>query len=226
MLDSFRQAGNPIYIRWIPAHKGVRGNEAADKATKDAAQTNGIRAGVQMGRISEPKGVISLLHQDIQLAARQTSTEGLPGQYTWRIDRALPGKHTLGLYGSLSTEEASVLIQARTGFCRLNQNLFRSGIHDTPQYDCQQAEETIAHVLMFCERWKEPRLRLRAEVGDRWGDISVLLGGYNKRRDPRERSKLLYEPQNKWKPDMRVVKATIAFLQNTGRLANVHTAYA
>jgi hypothetical protein len=37
---------------------------------------------------------------------------GLPGQYTWKLDQALSGQHTLRLYGVFSSEQASILIQA------------------------------------------------------------------------------------------------------------------
>jgi hypothetical protein len=56
------------------------------------------------------------------------NTEGLPGQYTWKLDQALPGRHTLRLYGAFTSEQALILLQARTGHCRLNQYLSRIGI--------------------------------------------------------------------------------------------------
>jgi hypothetical protein len=47
-------------------------------------------------------------------------TTRLLSQYTWKMDQALPGKHTLQLYGSPTSDQASIFIQARTGHYRLN----------------------------------------------------------------------------------------------------------
>ncbi|EXU95597.1 hypothetical protein X797_011313 [Metarhizium robertsii] len=47
------------------------------------------------------------------------------GKYSQRIDIALPGKHTRTIYDDLSGQEARILVQLRTGKCRLNSYLHR-----------------------------------------------------------------------------------------------------
>jgi hypothetical protein len=49
------------------------------------------------------------------------------------------------------------------------------------------------------------------------GDISYLLGGWGSKKDIRT-GQLLGGPKEKWKPNLAVVKATIWFLDKTGRL--------
>lgn len=83
---------------------------------------------------------------------------------------------------------------------------------------------SVAHTVspsirefLWCPRWADKRRELRAAAGDRSGDISYLLGGWGSRKDIRT-GQLLDGPKEKWKPDLAVVKATIRFLEKTGRL--------
>lgn len=78
-------------------------------------------------------------------------------------------------------------------------------------------KETVKHILLECAQWRDLRRELVAEAGTRWGDISFLLGGWNGWGDQHTR-KPVDGPKEKWKPNLAVVKATIQFLQKTGRL--------
>ena len=59
--------------------------------------------------------MIRLVENDRKGDLTLFDSEGLPGQYTWKLDQALPGQHTLRLHEAFSSEQASILIQARTG---------------------------------------------------------------------------------------------------------------
>jgi hypothetical protein len=60
---------------------------------------------------------------------------------------------------------------------------------------------------------------LRVAAGERWGEVSYLLGGWSKRKDAKS-GKFLDGEKDHWKPDLTVVKATVQFLQETGRLTH------
>jgi hypothetical protein len=94
--------------------------------------------------------VIRLVENDRKSDLALFNTEGLTGQYTWKLGQALPGQHTLGLHGAFTFEQASILIQARTEHCRHNQRLSRTGIVEEAKYRCGIDDETVRHVLCVC----------------------------------------------------------------------------
>jgi len=121
------------------------------------------------------------------------------------------------LVRSLTSVQTAILIQARAGHCRLNQYLSRIGVVDKAKCSCRNDEETIRHLILSCPRWTDGSIELRETVGARSGDVSYLLGGWGSRKDVRT-GQLLDGPKEKWKSDIEVVKATIRFLEKTGRL--------
>jgi hypothetical protein len=201
----------------VTGHSGVCGNTQADEAAREAANREGGLTAPLARRVREATGVIRLVERDRAADSNHFDPDGLPGQYTWKLDQALPGRHTLRLYGALTSEQASILIQARTGHCRLNQYLSRLGVVEEAKCQCGIDDETVRHVLCVCPRWATQRMALRAIAGDRWGDVPYLLGGWGKRKDPIS-GRLLDGEKESWKPDLTVVKATVQFLQETGRL--------
>lgn len=205
-----------VWFKWVPAHEGVVGNEEADEAAKEASSQPGGPTAPACERVREAERVVQLINRDRSDNPTPFDATQLAGQYTWRMDQALPGKHTLKLYGSLTSDQAAILIQARTGHCRLNQYLSRGGLVDSALCECGQADETVKHLILSCPRWEEGRKELGAAVGSRVGDVPFLLGGWGTRKD--DKGRLLDGPKEKWKPDIAVVKATIRFLEQTGRL--------
>jgi len=212
-LDRIR---TDVWFKWVPAHEGIVGNEEADEAAKDASSQPGKPTAPARERVREAERVIQLINRDRSENPTPFDTTQLAGQYTWKMDQALPGKHTLRLYRSLTSEQAAILIQARTGHCRLNQYLSRGRLVDSPFCGCGQAEETVKHLILSCPQWEEERKELGKVVGHRIGDVPFLLGGWGTRKD--EKGRLLDGAKEKWRPDIAVVKATIRFLEQTGRL--------
>lgn len=54
LASKLYEQGNTLTVRWVPGHKGVIGNEAADTYSKEAARTRALRAASReaMERIS------------------------------------------------------------------------------------------------------------------------------------------------------------------------------
>jgi ribonuclease HI len=216
-IDALSKTGIHVRFRWSPGHEGVVGNEEANDAAREASSQEGRPTALARERVREVGGVTRLINRDRSENLIPFDTTKLPGQYTWRMDKALPGKHTLYLDRALTSDQTAILIKARTGHCRLNQYLSRIGLVNEAKCSCGNDEETIKHLILSYSRYTEERRELREAVGARSGDVPYLLGGWSSRKDVRT-GRLLDGPQEKWKPDMEVVKATIRFLEKTGRL--------
>jgi ribonuclease HI len=215
-MASLTKKNTDVRLRWMPAHEGIVGNEEADEAARAASCQKGKPSAPALERVREVEGVIRLIDRDRSDNPTPFDSTGLAGQYTWKMDQALPGKHTLRLYGALTSDQAATLIQARTRHCRLNRYLARIGLVESILRECERGEETIRHVILSCARWAEERKALWTVAKQRAGDVPFLLGGWGKKQD--SQGQLVDGPKEKWRPDLEVVKATIRFLEQTGRL--------
>ena len=209
-----RELGVFVKVLWIPGRKGIVGNERAHQAAQEMTAI-GKKPTADLGRLVREHFAVSKL---LRKAVEADKPEATPtwGRYTYAIDSALPGKHTLQLYGPLSREDAGILAQARTGHTHLNEYRARIKQADSALCECNGGVESVKHVILQCPTWTTARRRLREAAGDRWGDVSFLLGGKSRKLDPRT-GKLI--DGDKWKPDMRMVRETIAFLKSTGRFS-------
>lgn len=209
-----------LRLRWVPAHKGALGNERADAEAK-ATTVEGRRLTLdRTKRVMELNAVLRTVGLDRTDNPNHATQQPRFGKYTWALDKALPGKHTLLLYGALSSAEASILIQARTGWSKLNASLHAMRVADSADCECGRTPETTRHVLLECSQWHDLRTTFRAEVGQHWNDLSFVLGGWSPRRDLLT-NKLIFGPREKWRANLKVVRATLRFLAATGRFSTL-----
>ncbi|KAF4547349.1 Hypothetical protein D9617_45g091270 [Elsinoe fawcettii] len=200
-----RETGRDVKVIWIPGHSGVVGSELAHLAAQKLT-TPETKAVVKPElRIRENAKVCRLLRKEVEADTPPVQSN------------ALPGKHSLRLYGAPSHEDAGVLTQARTGHAYLNVYLARTKEIDSAACACEGGAESVKHVLPQCPMWAVERRILEEVAGDRWGDTSYLLGGKSRRRDPRTGKAV---DGDKWRPNLDVVRATIAFLKSAGRFSS------
>jgi len=85
----------PVTIHWIPEHDACSGNEEADKLVRNATTHESTAPAV---RAAAPLSIVKSAAKRCDIKpehdAFATSTVG---QFTRKIDRALPGKHTITL---------------------------------------------------------------------------------------------------------------------------------
>jgi ribonuclease HI len=72
-LDKLRNRGVEVQFRWIPAHEGVPGNEAADQAAKEAASYDRDTGMIQepQPRPDSPRTLVATTETIVRLSAGQ-----------------------------------------------------------------------------------------------------------------------------------------------------------
>ena len=189
-------------VLWVPAgHEGFRPGAVAKEAAREATEEGCVRERASyQARATRTR---------LLLGQQQQQRPRIPigvGRYSQRIDTALPGQHTRAIYDALNAKESRILIQLRTGKCRLNRYLHSIRATGTDQCSCGQAPETVEHFLFRCRRWNSEREGMIRYDRTKMGNLSFFLGG--KSGSDGER----------WQPDMAAVRTTIKFAMATGRL--------
>jgi hypothetical protein len=132
----------------MPTHEGIVGNEEADEAARAASSRKGKPSASAPESVREFEGVIRLINRDRSENPTPFDFTGLASQYTWKMDQALPMKHTLRLYRALTLDQAASLMQARIGHCRLNEYLVRINLAESTLRERKRGEERIGHVVL------------------------------------------------------------------------------
>jgi hypothetical protein len=80
------------------------GNKEADEAARTESNREGKLTAPILERVREISGVVRLINEDRSKDLTTIDITSIPGRYTWKMDQALLGKHTLQLYGSLTSD--------------------------------------------------------------------------------------------------------------------------
>ena len=166
-----------LSIVWISSHSEVKGNEAADRLAKAAA----------LGRSSRAVDLPHLFRSPLPISASATKQEfSARLNRLWKriwadsprkdrfslIDSAFPFNRFRKKLFVMTRQQASTIMQLRTGHIALNFYLKRIGKSDTE--NCAKCEEqpnptrvreSINHFLFECQAYDEERMDLIAKIG-------------------------------------------------------------
>ncbi|PIL29086.1 hypothetical protein GSI_09134 [Ganoderma sinense ZZ0214-1] len=173
-----------LTLRWVPGHKGVKGNELTDLEAKHA--TRGVVENSSNRRlpcllrrplpISAAKVKLAYL-QSLNEKATKSWRDSLRGRRFLSIDPALPSPKYMKSIKSLSRRQAAVLFQLHSGHAPLNAHLHRiSHAPSSTCPTCNSAPETVLHYLLICPAYANARNRYLSGMGRCSRDLSALLG--------------------------------------------------
>jgi hypothetical protein len=196
---NLEETGNQVFAIWTPANEQISLKEKAKAMARQAVEPC---TEIKQQTPNAKATVLRLAKQKHEWKP----IEGV-GEYTRKLDTALPGKHTRLLYNAFKRTEAGILAQLRTGMSRLNGYLYRIKAAETDLCICGQAKETVEHFLFRCTRWDRYRETMLRQTNSKKGCLSFFLGG-----------KAASDPSS-WKPSLPAVRATVQYALATGRLA-------
>jgi ribonuclease HI len=162
-VRTLRSQSTFVTLRWIPAHVGVPGNEAADGNAKCAALES---AGGATGGGGADKPTIRLA-----AAAKRMVRERIQDRWKkqWESERTAqptkrlvewPNKKVLRLYECLSKPRSSIMIQMRSMRIALRHFLYKINEVESDKCPCGEGSQTPRHVLLQCETFGVLRKRL------------------------------------------------------------------
>jgi ribonuclease HI len=201
-IERLRKGNNRVKMIWVPSSvDNLSMNREAKRQAKKATRAECAPQSLPyQARSTRLRLVATQLHQQRRLPDSV-------GNYSKRIDRALPGKHAQAIYDICKRREAGVFSQMRTGMARINSYLCKIGAAESDMCECGQAPETMEHFLFRCTRWETEREGMRQVGQDMMGNLSFFLGGKS------------VSDGAKWRPNLEAVRAAVKFALATGRLS-------
>jgi hypothetical protein len=172
-----------ITIRWAPGHIGIEGNERADEEAKRAAQREDSSAQAAIPKVFRGdlpwsrSAVRQEYYTELRAAAKQTWERSPRFERIAAYDDKLLKGSYVTLADKLPRSLAALLIQLRTGHVPLAKHLHRINKAESPICPCcRQADETVAHYLLYCSAHRDARRELTREGGRDATVITKLLG--------------------------------------------------
>lgn len=213
-LHRLTRKGVAIKFQWVPGHAGIQGNEdchqMATRALTDSSPTQTFN---WINWSSKQWHVRNTTQSYLQ---EQAPNRGVTNRSLRAVDELSPARHVRMLYDKLTSQEALLFSQLRTGHSRLASFLAKIKAVDSDMCECGLGPETRQHFLFSCPRFTHLRGDLIKAMGQSFGELSIALGGWTARRTASGR--LLQGEKNRWRPSVSIVKAVLSYARRTGRL--------
>ena len=144
------QYGGSCFIYWVPAHKGIKGNEKADKIAKLALDNNAvstIKLSAHDYIQSFKKHMISQTSEKIN---NYTGPDNIikGAAYFKQVKNFSLKPWYKNLH--LTRQQITYINRIKSGHTQLLSHLFRMNIIDSPTCYCENSEQNIEHIIWDC----------------------------------------------------------------------------
>lgn len=154
-LFRLNHMGILVAFMWVPAHRGVKGNEAADKLAKQALECQN-KKDILFSK-SEAKSLIKI---NIIKEWQHSWEAGGTGRHLYTIQKDVnKGRTTI-----FSTREENILSRLRIGHTKLNKTMQLIKKHPTGLCEYCKTAETVDHVMWHCQKFRNERGRLKRRL--------------------------------------------------------------
>jgi hypothetical protein len=170
-IDSLTGRGIPIRLQWIPSHRDIAGNEAADRLAKEAALITGPYEKPLKRYLSVVSSIIKRQLDQLWQTRWEHCTKG---RHSYHLTpRPTPAIRTL--HAGVTKGHSAIIIQLRTGKVGFNAFLYNRRVPGilSPPCECGLGAMTVRHILLVCPKWRDLRQRYLAQL--RTTDIRKLL---------------------------------------------------
>ena len=133
-----------VVLIWVPGHSGVRGNELADSAARQAASTIFSSDPILPG--GDVQSVICNHCKATWNVNYTSSRNGAHYRTFARSVFSVPFSPTNRLY-------QRIIFRLRSGHCRLNSHLHKMKCTNSPLCTECSTSETVAHFLLHCPKY-------------------------------------------------------------------------
>ncbi len=155
IFKSNQQSISVIFI-WVPAHKGVEGNEKADRLAKEAVTSEMVELDIKLSR-SEIKSIIK---DKINRMWQERWDKEVKGRHLYNIHKEVTASKISGL----ERQEETWFSRLRMGHTSLNSGLHIIGKHQTGVCTNCGVIENVKHILLDCTQYTRERENMKRAV--------------------------------------------------------------